>query len=214
MLLLIRLGYVTEKHIFEKACNFRVPKKVKKEEDTTSAAGSISTKASQNPSSKSASRKQSEEDKDGFYTSLMEENATAKKALKKQLKKLTHIKENPNFEITELNTTMVRAVKDTVQDIWASVLSQKCPHCGKKPYNVKLDSNTKFIIETKNAKEKVAKVLNTKKGYDGMDSEEEEEEDEENTKKEYEKATKGKETQQIFLNPLEIKEHIKYLWEN
>ncbi len=215
MLLLVKLGYVTEKSIYERACNMRnIKKSTKKEEKELSESesrsiGSLSTKTSQNPS-RNTSRKTSEaEDKDTLYLHALEESEVKKKEIKKSLKKLTNVKQNPNFQITELNSTMVRATKETIQDVWSSVMSLKCPHCGVKPSSIKLDSNTKFLIENKSDKEKVGKVLHTKKGYENLSDEEEneEEEEEERERKKNEKNTgvKTKDVQQIFLNPLEVK---------
>lgn len=210
MLLLIRLGYVTEKSIYEKACNIKHVKKTKKEEKELSetdgkSVGSLSTKTSQNPS-RNPSRKQSEvEDRDTLYLHAIEGSDEKKKQLKKSLKKLINIKENPNFQITEMNSTMVRAIKETIQDIWASILSLTCPHCGTKPSSIKLDMNTKFLIETKSEKEKVGKVLHTKKGYENLSDDEDEDNEEDKERKETEKnAGVKKEVQQIFINPLEV----------
>lgn len=189
-----------------------IKKQTKKEEKEMSESesrsiGSLSTKTSQNPS-RNTSRKASEaEDKDTLYLNALEESEIKKKEIKKTLKKLLNIKENPNFQITELNSAMVRATKETIQDIWSSVMSLKCPHCGVKPSNIKLDSNTKFLIETKSDKEKVGKVLHTKKGHENLsdDEENEEEEEEERERKKTEKSAGiKKDVQQIFLNPLEV----------
>lgn len=218
MLLLIKLGYVNEKAMYQEAADIRIIKKKKDEkehsEGEVKSTVSVSTKPSQNNSS-NTSRKHSEmEDKELTCNNAIEATIEKKKELKKQLKKLVNVKENPNFEVTELNQAMVRATRDTIQDIWSSVLSQKCPHCGAKPGNVKMDSNTRFLIETKGDKEKVAKVLHTKKGYENL-SDEEEIDEEEREAREQEKMAgiKGDSTQKM-LNPLEVKEHIRLLWDN
>jgi DNA-directed RNA polymerase I subunit RPA1 len=165
------------------------------------------------------SRKQSENEetnKEKVYMDMVEESDEKKKAIKKALKKLTNIKDNPNFQITDMNSSMVRGIRDTIQEIWESVNSLKCPHCGIKPSNIKLDSYTKFIIETKSDKEKIGKVLHTKKGYESDEEETEEDREKEKERREFEKMTgiKSKEVQQIYINPLEVKEHVRILWAN
>ena len=211
MLLLVKLGYVTEKSIYEKACNIRIMKKQSKKEELSESEsrsiGSLSAKTSQN-SSRNTSRKTSEaEDKDAIYLHAVEDSEIKKKEIKKAIKKLLNIKNNPNFQITELNSAMVKACKETIQDIWSSVMSLKCPHCGVKPSSIKLDSNTKFLLETKSDKEKVGKVLHTKKGYDNISDEDENEDEDDEEKRKNQKAGAAKDNkniQQVFINPLEV----------
>lgn len=204
MLLLVKLGYVTEKSIYEQACSGRHVKA-----NTSTAAsdvdarssGSLSTSISHN-TSMNPSRKQSQHEEQNIhaYEDALLDTEAKKKQIKQRIKKMLNIKENPDFKITENNSTMLKAVRDIIQDIWGSVMSLKCPHCSAKPPNVKLDSNTKVMMETRNEKNQVKKVLHTsKKGYES-ESEESENEDEKNN----DGDKNAKEKKQSYVNPLEV----------
>ena len=79
----------------------------------------------------------------------------------------------------------------------------KCPHCLAKPFSIKLDSNTKFLIEKKSEKEKINKVLHTKEGL-GNISESDEEEEKDKDKDKNTPNSKNKDKEVHYLSPLDV----------
>ena len=204
MLLLIKLGYTTEKSDYEAVCKIldkESTKGTKKEREADAkSTGSLSTGPSQNPS-----RKQSESDikleaEKAEYERIAKERNNE---IKQRIKKLLNIKENPNFRITQVNSTMVKALRDTIQDIWSSVISLKCPYCKIKPPSVKIDANTKVMLGTKDEEKQVSKVLHNKKGYKP-------DTDKETEKNSGDKDSEAKDnvTKQTYINPIQVEKTI------
>ena len=204
MLLLIKLGYVTEKFIYDDACNAKTIKKPQKGKGSSNDIDSnsnaaVSTSVSGNVS-RNTSRKHSEID-EHIVNDFRRDNEKTKETIEK----LLDVKNNPNFRISNINTAMVKATRDTVQEIWSSVMSLKCPYCNTKPPNVKLDSNTKVLLETRDEKEQIAKVLHTEKGYKkDFEIEDGDEEDRKNAEIEKTHGIKTKEVKQVYLTPLQV----------
>ena len=205
MMLLIKLGYTTEKEIFAEVSNVKPAKKAggkdgkgNSHDTEIRSAASGSTLASR-AVSKTSSRRHSE-------TEIVDDSQplTTREEILENIKKLTKINDKQNFKITEMNSTMVKAIRDTIADIWASVISVKCPHCEAKPPTVKIDSNTKVLMETRNEKEQVGKVVHTKKGLEESESEDSDEETKANADAEKTHGIKNKETKQTFIDPIQV----------
>jgi len=210
MLTLIKLGYVTEKEIYNDAIIKTVKKPTKKKGDQSEEANSgISTNVPSSTQSKNTSRRHSETEINigDPIDDLRRDNEKTKEIIEK----LLHIKNNPNFKISEMSSGMIKALRDTTQDIWSSVASFKCPHCSANPPSVKMDMNTKVLLETRDEKEQVSKVLHTEKGL--AESESEDEDDKKNEENEKSAGIK-KEKSQIYLSPFQVRSHLQHLWKN
>ena len=201
MLTLIKLGYVTEKDIYQDALVKPPKKAAKKKGDASEESHSnISTNVPSSTQSKNTSRKHSESEIniEEPLDSVRRDNAKTKEIIEK----LLNIKTNPNFKISEMTSGMIKALRDTIQDIWSSVASLKCPHCNAKPPGVKMDMNTKVLLETRDEKEQVGKVLHTEKGAP-VESESEDEDEKKNEENEKQAGIK-KEKSQIYLSPFQV----------
>jgi len=219
MLTLIKLGYVTEKEIYQDALTRSSVKKAskgKKESASDESHGNsnLSTKAPSSAQSRNNSRKQSDSDIKIETEDDMDFARRDNKKTRETIKKLLLIKNNPNFKASEMSTGMVKALRDTIQDLWSSVASIKCPHpdCGTKPPTVKMDMNTKVLLETRDEKQ-VGKVLKSnEKGYKEDPKDDEDEDDEKNA--DGKNAGEKKEKTQKYLSPFQVRAHLEMLWKN
>ncbi len=208
MLTLIKLGYVTEKDIYQDALTRSVYRKAAKGKKETAEESNynsnLSTKAPSSAQSRNNSRKQSDSDIKIETEDDMDFARRDNKQTRETIKKLLNIKSNPNFKISEMSTGMVKALRDTIQDIWSSVASIKCPHCEVKPPSVKLDMNTKVLLETRDEKQVANVLTSSEKGYK-EDPKKKKDEDGKN-------ADEKKEKQQTYLSPFQVRAHLEELW--
>eukprot|EP01022_Parablepharisma_sp_SALTPOND_P026873 TRINITY_DN650_c0_g2_i2.p1 TRINITY_DN650_c0_g2~~TRINITY_DN650_c0_g2_i2.p1 ORF type:complete len:3079 (-),score=321.26 TRINITY_DN650_c0_g2_i2:17406-26642(-) len=149
----------------------------------------------------------------------------------KSFELLKIIEEAKTAEVQENNTAIEKAWKDAIKEFWMTVrASKKCPLCQAVSFNIKKDGYTKFFRVPLSEKEKSAmKVLGIDHEnitYDSLPFAEEDEEDSDTTEggektfsqsdsemeappEEKKEDTKAK---QVYMHPLEIKEHITKLW--
>jgi len=156
----------------------------------------------------------------------------------KSLELLKIIEDSKNAQIQESNSAIEKAWKDAVKEFWMTVrAAKKCPLCQAASFNIKKDGYTKLFRVPLNEKEKNAmKVLGIDHEnivYEGLpgenDSSDQEDEKSEggksksrteedfmesdlDTKKEEDKKDDENKAKQIYMHPLEVKEHITKLW--